>query len=62
MIQRRLVRRHENEPDALRWSLARAGELAEILDQAAVDDFTVDAALLSVGEVATDVVKRAGWL
>lgn len=58
----RLMRRHENEPEALRWHLARASELARILDQAAVDDFSVDATTRSVGEVAADVIKNVGWL
>ncbi|MGW6405309.1 hypothetical protein [Streptomyces sp. NPDC055134] len=57
----RLMRRHENEPEALRWHLDRAGELAEILDQAAVDDFTVDATTRSVGDVAAGVIESAGW-
>ncbi len=58
----RLARRHESEPEALRWHLARAGELAGILDRAAVDDFTVDATRRSIGEVAADVITKAGWL
>ncbi|MFE7749892.1 hypothetical protein [Streptomyces sp. NPDC057428] len=58
----RLMRRHENEPEALRWHLARAGELAGILDQAAVDDFSVDATTRSVDEVAADVIRNVGWL
>ncbi|MGW6144501.1 hypothetical protein [Streptomyces sp. NPDC055140] len=58
----RLMRRHENEPEALRWHLARAGEVAGILGQAAVDDFTVDATRRSVREVAADVIAKAGWL
>ncbi|MFE6020841.1 hypothetical protein ACFQ6O_30220 [Streptomyces sp. NPDC056441] len=62
VIHKRLMRRHETEPDALRWHLARAGELAGILDRAAVDDFTVDATVHSVGEVASDVIKNVGWL
>jgi adenylylsulfate kinase len=62
VIRERLIRRHENEPEALRWHLARAGELAAILNQAAVDDFTVDATLRSVGEIAADVIENAGWL
>ncbi|MFE2993248.1 hypothetical protein [Streptomyces sp. NPDC059262] len=57
----RLKRRHENEPEALRWHLARAGELAEILEQAAVDDFTVDATTRSVVELAAEVIGEAGW-
>ncbi|MFC9536198.1 MULTISPECIES: DEAD/DEAH box helicase family protein [unclassified Streptomyces] len=58
----RLVRRHENEPELLRWHLDRAGELAEILGRAAVDDFTVDATTSSVGDVAAGVIDKAGWL
>lgn len=58
----RLKRRHESEPEALRWHLARAGELAEILEQAAVDDFTVDATTGSVVELAAEVIGKAGWL
>lgn len=62
VIHQRLMRRHENEPEALRWHLARAGELAGILEQAAVDDFTVDATTRPVGEVAADVIGKTGWL
>ncbi|MFB7531841.1 hypothetical protein ACFC0C_27105 [Streptomyces sp. NPDC056178] len=62
VIHQRLVRRHANEPEALQWHLARAGELAGILEQAAVDDFTVDATTRPVGEVAADVIGKAGWL
>lgn len=58
----RLMRRHENEPEVLRWYLARAGELARILDEAAVDDFTVDATACSVDEVAAAAIEKAGWL
>ncbi|MFF9571762.1 hypothetical protein [Streptomyces sp. NPDC014685] len=62
VVHQRLMRRHENEPETLRWHLARAGELAALLDQAAVDDFTVDATTRPVGEVAADVTRKAGWL
>ncbi|MCX4398631.1 MULTISPECIES: hypothetical protein [unclassified Streptomyces] len=62
VIHQRLMRRHENEPEALRWHLARAGELAGILKQAAVDDFTVDATTRPLGEVAADVIGKAGGL
>ncbi|MFI9630611.1 hypothetical protein [Streptomyces sp. NPDC052042] len=62
VIHQRLTQRHENEPEALRWHLARAGELAEILEQAAVDDFTVDATTRPVDEVAIEVTKKADWL
>ncbi|MER8090896.1 hypothetical protein ACIO6T_38655 [Streptomyces sp. NPDC087532] len=62
VIHQRLMRRHEDEPEALRWHLARAGELARILERAAVDDFTVDATTRPVGEVAAEVTGKAGWL
>ncbi|MFE6684650.1 hypothetical protein [Streptomyces sp. NPDC057729] len=62
VIHERLVRRHENEPATLRWHLARAGELAGILEQAAVDDFTVDATTRPAAEVAAEVTRKAGWL
>ncbi|MER5363513.1 hypothetical protein, partial [Streptomyces sp. NPDC002785] len=62
VIHQRLTRRHENESEALRWHLARAGELAGILEQAAVDDFTVDATTRPVDEVATEVTRKAGWV
>ncbi|WP_351235375.1 hypothetical protein [Streptomyces sp. NPDC002133] len=61
VVHQRLSRRHENEPEALRWHLDRSGELAGILDRARVDDFTVDATTRSVGEVATAVIEAAGW-
>ncbi|MFB7912963.1 hypothetical protein [Streptomyces sp. NPDC056061] len=62
VVHRRLARRHENEPEALRWHVARAGELAAILERAAVDDFTVDATTRSVAQVAAEVAAGAGWL
>ncbi|WP_328325883.1 MULTISPECIES: AAA family ATPase [unclassified Streptomyces] len=62
VIRQRLERRHENEPEALGWHLARAGELAGILERAAVDDFTTDATTLSVTEAAAEVIGKAGWL
>lgn len=62
VIHQRLSRRHESEPEALRWHLDRAGELAGILDQARVDDFTIDATTRSVGQVAADAIEKVGWL
>ncbi|MGQ4511066.1 hypothetical protein [Streptomyces sp. DW26H14] len=57
----RLMRRHENDPEAVRWHLARAGELAQILDRSAVDDFVLDATTRSAVELATEVIDAAGW-
>ncbi|MER6502345.1 hypothetical protein ABT218_23940 [Streptomyces sp. NPDC001455] len=62
VIHQRLTRRHDGEPEVLRWHLARAGELAGILERAAADDFTVDATTRPVGEVAAEVTAKAGWL
>ena len=61
VVHRRLARRHENEPEALRWHLARSGELAGILDRAAVEDFGVDATTHSVAETAAAVMEAARW-
>jgi len=60
----RLARlRHRMPPgDSLDWHLARTGELHDILEASAVEDFTVDngngRALL---DVAREVLERAGW-
>ncbi|MFJ2744261.1 AAA family ATPase [Streptomyces sp. NPDC087440] len=59
---RRLAHRHTDDPASLDWHLARAGELAAILDRAAVDDFTVDATTLTARDVAAEVARKAGWL
>ncbi|WP_226899784.1 AAA family ATPase [Nonomuraea phyllanthi] len=40
--RRRLRGRHVLDPEGLDWHLARAGELAAILDTAKVEDFSVD--------------------
>ncbi|MFJ8161221.1 hypothetical protein ACIRBY_09830 [Streptomyces sp. NPDC096136] len=61
-VHQRLMRRHANEPEALRWHLARAGELAGILERAAVDDFTIDVTTRSADEAAADVIAKLGWL
>ncbi|MDB1087723.1 hypothetical protein PJ985_09110 [Streptomyces sp. ACA25] len=60
VIRERLTRRHAQEPEALRWHLERAGELAGILDRAGVDDFTVDAGTDPVTDVAAAVLQAAG--
>lgn len=60
-IHRRLARRHEGEPDALRWHLDRSAELDGILGRVAVDDFTVDTTTGSVPAIAASVIKAADW-
>lgn len=61
VVRRRLIRRHHDEEEALRWHLNRSGELDTILDAAAVEDFTVDATDRTVPDVAAAVVEAAGW-
>jgi hypothetical protein len=56
----RLHRRMQPGPN-LDWHLARTGELHDILEQAAIDDFVVvnDG---PVREVALAVLTKAGWI
>ncbi len=61
VVHARLRHRHRDEPEDLRWHLARSGELAAILDRAAVEDFAVDATRGSVAEVAEKVLRATGW-
>ncbi len=50
------------EPGAGRaWHLARARELAPLMERAAVEDFVVETAGRSLTVVARDVLGRAGW-
>jgi hypothetical protein len=37
-VQRRLIRRHENDASALQWFLNRSGELQRVFEQAARSD------------------------
>ncbi|MFJ4915270.1 AAA family ATPase [Streptomyces sp. NPDC088726] len=62
VLRGRLARRHDGEPEALRWHLDRCGELDAILDRSTVDDFTVDTTTGSVTGIAASVVEQAGWL
>ncbi|MER5794681.1 hypothetical protein [Streptomyces sp. NPDC001980] len=48
--------------DGLRRHLNRSGELDRILDQAAVEDFTVDATKDSITATAMAVLQAAHWL
>jgi predicted kinase len=59
-LQRRVA---EREGDASRaWHVARAAELTRILDEAGVDDYTVDNDGVSPEAVAETVLRGAGWL
>ncbi|MFE5776091.1 AAA family ATPase [Brachybacterium sp. NPDC056505] len=44
LVRSRLRRRHERDPEALAWHLARFDELSAILEVARVEDAAVDAA------------------
>lgn len=61
VVHRRLTRRHDGEPGALRWHLERSGELDTILGRAAVEDFTTDTTTGSVPAIAASVIGAAGW-
>ncbi|MFF3176640.1 AAA family ATPase [Streptomyces sp. NPDC057900] len=62
VLRERLTRRHDREPEALRWHLDRCGELDAVLDRSTVNDFTVDTTKGSVTDIAASVVGQAGWL
>jgi hypothetical protein len=44
------------------WSLARAVELARLMEEQAVEDHLVETGGRTVTDIATDVLRRAGWL
>jgi adenylylsulfate kinase len=60
-VHRRLARRHETDPDGLRWHLARAGQLDAILTAADLDDVAVDASGRTPETVAAAVFAAVGW-
>lgn len=60
-VRQRLAHRHGDDHSALRWHLDRAGELDQILDQARVEDFAVDATDSSITATAATVLRAAGW-
>ncbi|MFI5693495.1 AAA family ATPase [Kribbella sp. NPDC051586] len=61
VIRQRLMQRHGNGDDGLRWHLRRSRELEQILDLAGVEDFTV-ATDRPVADVAKAVATAAGWV
>ncbi|WP_305783273.1 adenylyl-sulfate kinase [Symbioplanes lichenis] len=61
VVRDRLTARHHHDPDALRWHLARSGDLDTILTHAAVEDTTVEAGDAPPPEVARRVAAAAGW-
>ena len=52
VLRSRLRARHHDDPDGLRWHLDRAGELADLLAAAQIDDHVVDTSAASVPAVA----------
>ena len=61
VVERRLRARHSADPEGLDWHLHRAGELAAILDAAALDDLVVDATDATPDEIARRLRAAAGW-
>ncbi|GAB3386331.1 hypothetical protein GCM10027568_04480 [Humibacter soli] len=60
LVAERLHRRHEDDPDGLRWHLARHPELDAALDDAAIPhDLVLDTGLLSPAEVTERITERA---
>lgn len=60
-IRHRLIRRHENDGDGLRWHLSRSGELDRILAQAQVEDVVVEATTTTLRQTAEAVLAAIGW-
>jgi hypothetical protein len=61
-LHRRLRIRHAGADPEMRWHLDRAGQLDQILDQSAVDDFEVISDERTLTDIAADVLTRTGWL
>jgi chloramphenicol 3-O-phosphotransferase len=61
VVERRLRSRHADDPEGLEWHLHRAGELAGILEAAALDVVVVDTTVAAPQEVARRVREAAGW-
>lgn len=60
-LMRRLSLRHADSPTELDWHLRRAGELAAVLQFAAIDHFVVDTSGGAPMVTATKVKEKAGW-
>lgn len=60
----RVARLHGRMPPgpSLDWHLARTGELHDILERAALEDFTVENGDRPGRDVALEVLERAGWV
>jgi adenylylsulfate kinase-like enzyme len=61
VLESRLRQRHSGDPVGLQWHLARVGELAQILEDAALDDLVLDTSESSPTALADAVRRAAGW-
>ena len=61
VVRARLLRRHDEDDDARRWHLHRAGELHAIQEASAVEDHVVDTTSRSATDVATVTLRVCGW-
>ncbi|GAA2484700.1 AAA family ATPase [Winogradskya humida] len=60
-VRQRLTRRQANDAAGLGWFLKRSGELDQILDQARIEDVTVDAGTGPPRQVAELVMTAIDW-
>lgn len=59
--RQRLQNRMAFDPDGLAWHLNRHGELAGILERAALDDLVLDSSVASPIELAHAILQQVGW-
>lgn len=60
-LESRLIARHSDDPVARDWYLNRSGELAAILEAAALDDVVIETTSRSPRQVAEAIATAAGW-
>lgn len=60
-VRRRLEARHSEDAAGLAWHVARAAELAGILERAGLDEVVIDSTDLDAAGVASAVRVAAGW-
>jgi adenylylsulfate kinase-like enzyme len=61
VLDTRLRHRHVGDEEGLAWHRSRVGELAQILELAAIDDLVLDSSHRSPTELAHIVRTAAGW-
>ncbi|WP_345764358.1 AAA family ATPase [Diaminobutyricibacter sp. McL0608] len=61
VLEARLLKRHEGDPEAIEWYLERAVQLAGILETADCDDRAFDTTDQSATEVAAAISSSVGW-